>query len=112
MKELYTWIIDRILSVPGKKHGIFCTTDDTAFDILDVATGLGINVPEQLAIVGYGSALQSSNIHMKMTSIQQDYYSIGENAAKELYKMISDPELALTYRTKYIPVTLSKGQTT
>lgn len=105
----YKQMLTQILRKPGSKYGIFCTSDVMASDILDAAVALGIDVPSQLALIGYGSSAQKPR--HPLTTITQDYYAIGENAARELLKTINNPSQD-TFRTKYIPVSLLQGETT
>lgn len=107
--EYYQQMLQEIVSKPGTKHGVFCTSDMLASDILDAAAELGIDVPSRLAVVGYGSSFQTSRY--PLTTVTQDYYSIGENAARELLKTIKGTATE-GVRTKYIPVSLTKGETT
>lgn len=109
LHDYYKQMLQQILQHDGRKHGIFCLTDSMAADIVDVARELNISIPDKLAIVGYGSSAQKSRY--PLTTITQDFYSIGENAARELVKTICAPTPE-AFRTKLIPVSLTRGQTT
>lgn len=108
--DYYIELLKKIMSKPAKKYGIFCTSDILAYEFLEAAKSLQINVPNKLAIVGYGSSAQQLNY--QLTTIKQDFYSIGENAARELLKIIDAPKGTKTFGAKYIPVELSQGKTT
>lgn len=108
--DYYIDMLTEITSQPANKYGIFCTSDMMACELLDAAKKLDIAVPETLSIIGYGSSAQ--NPSYPLTTIAQDFYAIGENAARELLKTINNIGGTSTFRTKYIPVHLSKGQTT
>ena len=110
VQEYLATILTQIIRQPAKKYGIFCTTDTIASGLLEAAQKFGIDVPGKLAIIGYSS---SDQIPMHpLTTITQDFYSIGENAARELLKIINHSVAGDTFKTKYIPVSLSRGATT
>ncbi len=108
-REYYKQMLRSIIQQSAGKHGIFCVTDTMAADIVDAARELGISIPNELSVVGYGSSAQKSRY--PLTTITQDFYAIGENAARELMKTLSNPSQE-SFRTKLIPVSLTKGQTT
>ncbi len=107
--DYYKQLLQDIMQHSGSKHGILCTSDTMASDMVDAARELGIRIPEQLALVGYGSSAQKPRY--PLTTVAQDFYAIGENAARELLRTINNPTQE-PLRTKYIPVSLTKGQTT
>ena len=109
-QEYYVELLRKIMSKPARKYGIFCTSDFVAYEFLEAAKRLNIDVPRKLALIGYGSSAQQFNY--PLTTIKQDFYAIGENAARELLKAINNTGPAKTFNAKYIPVQLSQGKTT
>lgn len=80
------------LSLLGGKRrpkAVFCWTDYVAFEVIGVATELGLRVPEDLAIVGYDNAPYSELPQHSLTSIDQSGRLLGQQAARLLLERIS-----------------------
>ncbi len=108
--EYFKQVLTRITSEPAEKYGIFCTSDAIAAELLAAASALGLDVPQKLAVIGYSSSAQRQDY--PLTTISQDFYAIGENAARELLKIIRHTAAPGGFHARYIPVHLSRGQTT
>ena len=79
---LYQNVLMQIIGDSSKKCGILCKTDEVAVNLLKAALQLGIDIPNQLGIMGYGNTLINSP--MPLSSIGQDYYGIGNEATRIL----------------------------
>lgn len=90
--------------------GIFASSDVMAAGALKAAYALGIQVPEQLQIVGYDGTMLASQLTPGLTTVAQDLYTIGATAARMLIKLIEGQELA--EREVLIPAELLIRETT
>ncbi len=64
--------------------GVFCTNDDIAIGTLLVAQQRGIQLPEQLSVIGYNALDIGRTITPKLTSVDSPRYAIGEKSAELL----------------------------
>lgn len=90
--------------------GIFASSDVSAAGSLKAAHALGINVPEQLQIVGFDNITLSNMMTPGLTTIAQDIYKMGAVSARILIKMIE--KLPIEQTKIEIPVELIKRGTT
>lgn len=67
---------------------IFCASDLMALGVLKGAQKLGIKVPEQLSVVGFDDIVLSSYSTPQLTTIAQDKYQLGYEAAFLLIKIL------------------------
>ena len=75
-----------------KKHdrpdGIFTVNDLTGIGVLKVALRLGLNIPDDLKIAGFGNSQSSSICQPELTSVDQFGFEIGKRATNLLLKRI------------------------
>lgn len=90
--------------------GIFASSDVSAAGSLKTAYALGINVPEQLQIVGFDNINLSEMMTPGLTTVAQDVYKMGAVSTRILIKMIEG--LPIEHKNIEIPVTLIKRGTT
>ncbi|MFE8702442.1 LacI family DNA-binding transcriptional regulator [Cytobacillus sp. FJAT-54145] len=63
---------------------IFCASDLMALGVMKVARRLNIRIPEQLSIVGYDDILLASYVSPPLTTVAQNKFQMGYEAAKML----------------------------
>ena len=75
-----------------KKHdrpdGIFAVNDITAIGVMKAARKLGVNIPEDLKVVGFENSRSSSICEPELSSVDQFGYNLGKKAAELLLKRI------------------------
>lgn len=67
---------------------VFVANDQMALSVLREARRLGINVPEQLAVVGFDNIAKSAFFCPSLTTVSQDQQLIGEVAVNSIIEMI------------------------
>lgn len=72
--------------------GICGINDYVARSLLKGASDLGISVPGKLSIIGFDNLDFSQYLSVPLTTVQQDFYRIGEEAAKLLLASIETGE--------------------
>ncbi len=70
----------------------FCANDLLALGLLQQCVGLGIRVPEDLAIVGYDDIDFAAAAAVPLTSVRQPRRNLGRTAAELLIDEASNPE--------------------
>lgn len=78
--------------------GIFCGNDLLARGVADRLQLMGVSVPDDIAIVGYGNwALMAADTRPPLTSVDMNLYQIGRAAGLAMVKAIrSRPEPGVT----------------
>jgi len=67
---------------------VFVANDQMALSVLHEAARRGINVPEQLAVVGFDGIPESAYFYPSLTTISQDLQLLGEQAVQNVVEMI------------------------
>jgi len=78
----------RLLSKNPEMTALFCASDIMALGVIQAAKDLGKNLPVDLSIVGYDDIILSSYVTPSLTTIRQNKYLLGEEAAKLLIDML------------------------
>jgi LacI family gluconate utilization system Gnt-I transcriptional repressor len=72
----------RSLGASGDIDAMFCSSDLLALGVLTEARVLGIRVPEQLAVVGFGDLEFAADVDPALTTVRINGAAIGEQAAR------------------------------
>ncbi len=87
----------RLLKGPDRPDAIFCWTDYVAFQVIGLATELGLSVPDDLAVVGYDNTPYCALPQNSLTSVDQSGRVLGQQAAKMLLSRIGGRTAAQQY---------------
>jgi len=90
-------------------EAIFCTNDTQAIGALNALNKLGINVPDDIAIMGYDNIKLAK--YLELTSVDQKMYSIGAKAMEQLSNRIKNKE-APKLQNIITPVLVARNSTT
>ncbi len=88
---------------------IFCSNDTQAVGAIYALSKLGMEVPEDIAIMGYDNIKLSK--YLELTTIDQKMYTIGVQALNRLAEIIKKPDDNL-YQTTINPVLVERASTT
>lgn len=74
----------------SEKHptGLVCYNDQLALRLLDILRGNGIQVPDDISIVGYDDSFLAEVSEVKLTTIKHPKSEMGEKAAQIILDMI------------------------
>src|SRR5215469_16761475 len=87
-KRRREWLIYKLKAVP-KPVGIFAASDGLALELLETCEDAGMNVPEEVAIVGAGNSLLAVDaMQTPITSVDVNMESIGYEGAKLLDELM------------------------
>lgn len=84
--------IRNLLKMPDRPEALVCFNDYLANDALNVAYDLGIRVPEELAITGFGNLPLCEKLRPQLTTADQQAETIGCTAARLLLERITGGE--------------------
>jgi GntR family transcriptional regulator, arabinose operon transcriptional repressor len=82
-------LLRTFLSRPGRPEAVFVSNDTVAFQVVLVAHGLGLRIPEDLALVGFDNVAYTDYFDVPLTTIEQPRHEIGATAAALLLDRIA-----------------------
>jgi LacI family transcriptional regulator, repressor for deo operon, udp, cdd, tsx, nupC, and nupG len=82
---------NEVLRRPVLPSAIFCANDDMALGFMSAATKNGINIPDQLSIMGFDDMRYAGISNPPLSTVSQPSREIGINAAKRLLTAIETP---------------------
>jgi LacI family transcriptional regulator len=81
--------INDLLDVDPPPTAIFTSTDELALRVLKIAKVRGIQIPEELAVIGFDDIEVAK--YLDLTTISQSLAESGKLAAERLIAQITDP---------------------
>lgn len=90
---------------------LLVSSDDIALGVLKGLKDSGINVPDDIQVIGFDDISFAKHFTPSLTTIAQDRRALGEMAAKRLISRMEHPEITLPEITK-LPVKLVRRETT
>jgi LacI family transcriptional regulator len=82
---------------------VFCATDGVAEEVYGVAAEMGVSIPGNLSVVGYGNVDFSSRLNPPLTTVAHSPYRMGKAAARLVIRRIEAP-VANPSQTDMLPV--------
>lgn len=73
---------------------IFAFNDLQAFGVIETAKEMGVNIPNDVSLVGFDDIFYASILETKLTTVRQPIFEMSKEIAKLIIHMIKDP----TYR--------------
>jgi len=90
---------EKLLNLADRPTAIFCFNDEMAIGVIKCATQMGIEIPQELSIVGFDNIPFSEYCSPQLTTVHQPRQLIGESAMKLLLSILSgkkpNPEITL-----------------
>ncbi|MES2957692.1 MAG: LacI family DNA-binding transcriptional regulator [Pseudomonadota bacterium] len=74
--------LNALLEVSGGVDAVFCSSDLLALGVLTEAQARSIDVPTQLAVVGFGDLEFAADLHPALTTVHINGTAIGRQAAR------------------------------
>ncbi|MBS0030390.1 LacI family DNA-binding transcriptional regulator [Chitinophaga sp. 22321] len=81
--------VNHLLNLPHPPDAIFAINDPTAIEIIQVVKKRGLQVPEDIAVVGFSNDFAAGLIHPSLTTVSQPVKEIGGTAAQLLIDQMS-----------------------
>jgi len=76
--------------VKFRPTAVFCGSDPIAMKVIFVANSMGLHVPDDLSVIGYGGLEYTAISSPPMTTIRQNFMEMGKAAAEILFEEISE----------------------
>ena len=98
--------IYRLLSTSPRPDAVFAFNDYLAFEAMEVAKSMKLNIPEDVALVGFGDEPVASHAEPKLTTVAQPAFQIGQTAAEELIWQLDNKEIQTVPKNKVLKTKL------
>ena len=103
--------IEELLRQPEPPTALFCSFDSEAEMVYLLLNRLGIKVPEQLSLVGFGGSWREGAILRRLTSVTVDEEDLGRRSVSLLDEMRSRKRPLNDMTEITLPLSLSEGET-
>ncbi|WP_420335082.1 LacI family DNA-binding transcriptional regulator [Roseibium sp.] len=94
----------KILDLAERPTAVFCASDQVAFGLMSTLEARGLNVPEDMSVVGFDDIELSDFYVPALTTIRQDRRALGTKAASLLLECIDPKTTARADRLKPVVV--------
>ena len=95
-----------LLSLKKRPDSIFAITDSAAIGVIKALNKFKIQVPEEIAVVGFSNSASSTIINPSLTTVDQPGNKIGKTCTKYLIDEIENPKENLITKTIEIKTNL------
>ena len=79
---------EKLLQMPNRPDAIFSTNDPAAMGAMQAIKEAGLNIPKDIAVVGFSNWFFSALMDPPLTSVDQPGFEMGQEAAKLLIRQI------------------------
>jgi LacI family transcriptional regulator len=81
-----------LLALAERPTAIFASNDISAFGVMEAVRSLGLNIPNDISVVGFDDIPQATGVHPPLTTVRQPLEEMGRTATKMLLKCLEDPQ--------------------
>jgi DNA-binding LacI/PurR family transcriptional regulator len=85
-------VAQALLREPRLPDAVLAANDRCAIGVLDVFVRAGVNVPEDISVVGYDDGARAALPHINLTTVRQDTPRMGELAVEVAAHRLANPE--------------------
>jgi LacI family transcriptional regulator len=89
----------RLLGLPRRPSAVFCVNDLVALGVLQAMFTAGVQVPDEMAIVGYDDIEFAAAAAVPLTSVRQPAVRLGQTAAELLIEETGEDRANHQHRT-------------
>ncbi|GGH18495.1 LacI family DNA-binding transcriptional regulator [Paenibacillus segetis] len=93
------------LQLKDRPTAVVCSSDMIALGVMEAAVEAGLSIPQDLSVIGFDDIEISQHTQPALTTIQQDFLTLGDQSILLLNDMINmpnSPPPALIVPTKFI----------
>lgn len=94
---------DRILKLAGEIDGVYAVNDFTAIAAMKLLQTAGYNIPDQIAVTGFGDDPIATIAKPNLTTIEQKGFDMGREAVRMLINRLEHPNDNIPFETKVFP---------
>jgi LacI family transcriptional regulator len=89
----------RLLGGAAPPSAVFAANDVSAITTIEVATELGLRVPEDLSVVGFDNIPEAALCTPALTTVEQPIRTMGQRAVEMLIRLIRGEPVEVTHAT-------------
>ena len=104
--------IQTMLSAPDRPTAVFCVDDTEAEVVYWAAEGMGLKVPDDVAIMGFGVSKRKGVFRKRLTSVTIDGFELGRKVVNLLAEMQTGIRSITDTDVFHTPLDLIEGETT
>jgi DNA-binding LacI/PurR family transcriptional regulator len=82
-----------LLNINPRPTAIFCISDTLALGAITAAKELGLNVPEDVTVIGFDDVEHTTMFHPYITTVAQPCYELGKQSAYLLYDQMTQKKV-------------------
>lgn len=84
-------LTNELLQLPNPPDAIFAANNLMLLGVISALQDAGVNIPEEVAIIGFDDAPWASELTPPITVVSQPTYQLGKEAFRLLYRRIQQP---------------------
>jgi LacI family transcriptional regulator len=85
--------MERLLALGERPEAVFCASDTMALGAIRAIHRAGLEVPGDIAVVGFDDAAFAAIMEPALTTVRQDRTGLGAAACEALMRMLDDEEI-------------------
>lgn len=89
----------KLLQLPHPPDGLFCANDNTAIGTIQIAKKANLNIPDDIAVIGFSNSPVSTIIEPSLTTIDDHAFEMGQVAARLLIRQIENNDQSIVSET-------------
>jgi len=83
--------VDELLGLPQPPTAFFVTSDRWALRVMDILKSRGVNMPDEISVVGFDDYVESKVYDPPLTTVRQPFYELGAQAFSLIKNLLGDP---------------------
>ncbi len=95
--------LDEMVENCHKYSGVFCFSDSYAIRLILRLQKIGIRVPEDISVAGYGEDAIASFFDFQLTSVRENKDELGRLAVQHMLQKINNPDYVIPQRIRMAP---------
>ena len=95
--------IKKLLELDPKPDGIFAVNDATALGCMSVIKGIGLDIPNDIAVIGYDDETYSQYLNPSLSTVKHPIFDMGELSAQLCLDQINNKGLLAGGKTVLKP---------
>ncbi|HYH04161.1 MAG TPA: LacI family DNA-binding transcriptional regulator, partial [Bacillota bacterium] len=72
-------------------EAVAASNDDWAMEAIYRLQNRGVNIPAQVAVIGFNDTIQAKSFNPPLTTVANSFYEQGREAIRTLYRMVQEP---------------------
>lgn len=79
---------NQLLSLPNPPTAVIASSDNMAFGAMDAVREIGLKIPADVSVIGFGDIPNAAQFHPALTTVRQHMHYMGSTALEHLVDLI------------------------